>query len=632
MTLLAAEHLYKKFNDQVILEDVSFSIQDTDRIGLVGRNGIGKTTLLELLVGKQEADEGNITRAKVCAIDYIEQEKTQYLDLPLLEFVEGARQDILDMRHEINLLEHYLEENPHDTASVERLGQLQHKFEAENGVLFESEVRRILDGLGFPEDRFGDPLSTLSGGEKNRAGLARLLAGKGNLLLLDEPTNHLDIESTMWLEQYLRQLNAAYIIVSHDRAFLTAAAEKVWEINFGKLDSYTGGFEKYLTERIDRRALAEHKYRHQQEEIKRLEYFVRRYMAGQKTKQAQSKLKYLGRIKRLPPPRAQGRGPTIKMASSGRSFNHVLAFEECSLGYNAVPVVEEVSFDLYRGDKVGLIGRNGSGKSTILKALIGEIEPLDGGLRLGSNVDVAYFDQELSDLDLEATVVDNLWELDPSADVNKIKSFLGRFGFSGEASAKVVSALSGGEKTKLCLARLLYRPANFIILDEPTNHLDIDAREALESALLEYEGTCLIVSHDRYFLDRVVNRVVHINNGRVRSYPGNYSYFREKTTVAETTPVKTKGTRPSQSKSDYFAFKEQSKQKTKHKRAVQSTRSKIADFEKELAQLEAGISHGIPRHDWEKLQAAAERKKVVENELLELIVTLEQLERETGDD
>jgi len=632
MTLLAVEHLYKKFNEQVILEDVSFSIQDTDRIGLVGRNGIGKTTLLELLVGKQEADSGNITRAKVCAIDYIEQEKTSYLDQPLLEFVEGARQDILDMRHEITLLEHHLEEHPHDAASVERLGQLQHKFEAENGVLFESEVRRILDGLGFAEDRFGDPLSTLSGGEKNRAGLARLLAGKGNLLLLDEPTNHLDIESTMWLEQYLRQLNAAYIIVSHDRAFLTAAAEKVWEINFGKLDSYTGGFERYLTERIDRRELAQHRYRHQQEEIKRLEYFVRRYMAGQKTKQAQSKLKYLGRIKRLPPPRAQGRGPTIKMASSGRSFNHVLAFEECTLGYNAVPVVEEVSFDLYRGDKVGLIGRNGSGKSTILKALIGEIEPIDGGLKLGSNVDVAYFDQELSDLDLEATVVDNLWELDPSADVNKIKSFLGRFGFSGEASAKVVSALSGGEKTKLCLARLLYRPANFIILDEPTNHLDIDAREALETALLEYEGTCLIVSHDRYFLDRVVNRVVHINNGRVKSYPGNYSYFREKTTAAEPTPVRIKDTRVSQSKSDYFAFKEQSKQKTKQKRAVQSTRSKIADFEKELAQIEEGISHGIPRHDWEKLQAAAERKKVVENELLDLIVTLEQLERERGDD
>ena len=632
MTLLAAEHLYKKFNDQIIVEDVSFSIQDTDRIGLVGRNGIGKTTLLELLVGKQEPDTGNLTRAKACAIDYIEQEKTSYLEQTLIEFVEGARQDILDLRREITLLEHFLEENPHANASVEKLGQLQHKFEAENGILFESEVRRILDGLGFAEDRFGDQLNTLSGGEKNRAGLARLLAGKGNLLLLDEPTNHLDIESTMWLEQYLKQLNAAYIIVSHDRAFLTAAADKVWEINFGKLDSYTGGFEKYLSERIDRRALAEHKYRHQQEEIKRLEYFVRRYMAGQKTKQAQSKLKHLGRIKRLPPPRAEGRGPTIKMASSGRSFNHVLAFEDCALGYNGVPVVEDVSFDLYRGDKVGLIGRNGSGKSTILKALIGELEPLDGGIRLGSNVDVAYFDQELSDLDLEATVVDNLWELDPTADVNKIKSFLGKFGFSGEASAKVVGSLSGGEKTKLCLARLLYRPANFIILDEPTNHLDIDAREALENALLEYEGTCLIVSHDRYFLDRVVNRVVHINNGRVKSHAGNYSYFREKTTAAEPQIVKVKGQSPSRSKSDFMAFKEQSKQKAKQKKAVQSTRSKIADFEKELAKLESDISHGIPRHDWEKLQKASERKKAVENELLELIVTLEQLEKAGEDD
>lgn len=632
MTLLAAEHITKKFKDQSIVEDVSFSIQDTDRIGLVGRNGIGKTTLLEMLVGKQEIDRGAITRSRACTIDYIEQEKTSYLDQTLLDFVAGARQDILDMRREISALEHHLERDPHDTLGVEKLGHLQQQFEAENGVLFEHEIRRILIGLGFEENRFADPLSTLSGGEKNRAGLARLLAGKGNLLLLDEPTNHLDIESTVWLEQYLKQLNAAYIIVSHDRAFLTAAADKVWEINYGKLDSYAGGFEKYLTERVARRTQAAHRYRHQQEEIKRLEDFVRRNMAGQKTKQAQSKLKYLSRIKRLPPPRADGHGPRIRMESSGRSFNHVLALESCTLGYNSVPVVEEVNFDLYRGDKVGLIGRNGSGKSTILKALIGELEPLDGGLRLGSNVDVAYFDQELSDLDLEATVLDNLWVLEPAAEVNKIKSFLGRFGFTGEASLKVAAALSGGEKTKLCLARLLYHPANFIILDEPTNHLDIDARESLENALLEYEGTCLIVSHDRYFLDRVVNRVLHIDSGHVRSYPGNYSYFREKTSVAEPEPVRTKETKDTKSKTDYFAFKEQSRQKTRHKRAVLSTRSKIADLERELAELESGIAHGIPRHDWEKLQAASERKKAVEAELIELFVVLEELEEGSPDD
>jgi len=321
------------------------------------------------------------------------------------------------------------------------------------------------------------------------------------------------------------------------------------------------------------------------------------------------------------------------MESSGRSFNHVLAFEGCTLGYTATPVVEDVSFDLYRGDRVGLIGRNGAGKSTILKTLIGELEPMEGTLRLGSNVEVAYFDQELSDLDLGATVLDNLWELEPAAEVNKIKSFLGRFGFSGEASMKVAAALSGGEKTKLCLARLLYHPANFIILDEPTNHLDIDAREALEAALLEYEGTCLIVSHDRYFLDRVVNRVLHIDSGRVRSYTGNYSYFREKTSVAAVEPVKKKDKdRESSSKIGYQEFKEQSKQRARQKRAIQSTHSKIADLEKELSELDAGIAQGIPRHDWEQLQKASERKRAVETELIDLFVVLEELEQEPRDD
>jgi ATP-binding cassette, subfamily F, member 3 len=460
--------------------------------------------------------------------------------------------------------------------------------------------------------------------------LARLLAGRGNLLLLDEPTNHLDIESTMWLEQYLRQLKVAYIVVSHDRTFLTNTVEKIWEVTYGKLDTYTGGFERYLVERVERREQAEHRYRHQQEEIKRIEEFVRRNMAGQNTRQAQSKLKYLSRIKRISSPKGEGKGPLIRAASSGRSFNHVVAFDKVALGYDSTTVVENVSFDLFRGDTVGLIGRNGSGKSTILKALIGELEPSRGAIRMGSNVDVAYFDQELSDLNYGASVLENLWELDPTADVHKIKSFLARFGFSGEHSEKPVVALSGGEKTKLCLARLLYHPANFLILDEPTNHLDIDAREALEGALAEYEGTCLIVSHDRFFLDKVVNRILHVADGGVKSYPGNYSYYREKIS----SPVETTDSRrekdPKQ-KQAFIQFKEQSKQKTRHKRALVSARSKIADLEKELAELEEGIASGIPRHDWEKLQAASNRKQEVEDLLLGLMGELEELEGGTDD-
>ncbi len=626
MTLVAVEHISRKFNSQVILDDVSFPIQDSDRIGLVGRNGIGKTTLLEMLAGKQEPDSGTVVRAKGTIVDYVEQEKDEYLEFTIFDFVAAARQDILDLRKEIARLEHHLEKQPHDEEALQQLGSLHQKFEALNSHALENDISTILLGLGFPLSRHHDKLKHLSGGEKNRAGLARLLAGRGNLLLLDEPTNHLDIESTMWLEQYLKQLNAACMVVSHDRAFLSNTVDQIWEIGFGKIDVYHGGFEKYLVDRDERKRLHEHKYRHQQEEIKRLEDFVRRNMAGQKTRQAQSKLKYLARIERIPPPKGDGKGPLIRVESSGRSFNHVLAVENLSLGYNGFPVVQDVQFDLFRGDKVGLIGRNGSGKSTILKALLGEIAPLEGSLRLGTNVDVAYFDQELSDLNLSATVVDNLWELDPTADVNKIKTFLARFGFSGEASLKATAALSGGEKTKLCLARLLYYPANLIIMDEPTNHLDIDAREALEEALREYDGTLLIVSHDRYFLDAVINRVLHIDRGRVRSYNGNYSYFREKSTP---TPVQQSAkSKEASGKQSYLELKEQSRKKTKQKRELQSLRSRIADHEKELERLEADISANIPRHDWEALQRASDRKQEVENLLIDEMAQLEQMEAE----
>ena len=335
------------------------------------------------------------------------------------------------------------------------------------------ECRRFSTDSDFPRDRFDRRLRNFSGGERNRAGLARLLAGQGNLLLLDEPTNHLDIESTTWLEQFLKESEKAVMIVSHDRTFLKAVTDQVWELNFAKIEKYAGGIERYLVERYARREQAAHWYRHQQEEIKRLEEFVRRNMAGQKTKQAQSKLKYLGRIKRLPPPPPDDSGPTITVQSSGRSYAHVLSVEEVSVAYGSEPIVEDIEFDIYRGDKVGLIGRNGSGKSTLLKALIGELTPASGNIRLGNNVDVAYFDQDLSDLNENATVLDNLWTLDPTAEVGPIRSFLARFGFSGEDVLKRVAALSGGEKTKLCLARLLVssgQPDHHRRADQPPRH------------------------------------------------------------------------------------------------------------------------------------------------------------------
>jgi len=623
VTLLTADKISKRFHDQVIFDHVSFSVQDDEKIGLVGKNGSGKTTLFEIMVGRMEVDSGKLNRSKACCIDYIEQDKTDYFELPLFEFVASAREDLLKMRREMLSLQQHLATNPHDESGLSRLGQLQSKFEIEGGFSFESEVKIILAGLGFEPERHAERIRNFSGGEKNRAGLARALAGNGTLLLLDEPTNHLDIESTMWLEEYLSKTDRSYLIVSHDRAFLTAAVERVWEISHGRIDLYMGGFEKYLKERVEHKRQQEHRYKHQQQEIKRIEEFVRRNIAGQKTKQAQSKLKYLNRIKRLPLPPSERPEANIPVRSSGRSFAHVLSVENVSLGYGQAAVIEDACFDIYRGDKVGLIGCNGSGKTTVLRALIGELAPMRGEIKLGANVDVAYFDQELVDLNLEATVLDNVWEMDPTAEIGKIRSFLARFGFSGEDCFKLVSSLSGGEKTKLSLARLLYHPANFLIFDEPTNHLDLDSREVLEKALRDFDGSCLIVSHDRYFLDQVVDRIFYLNEGSLRVFGGNYSYFQEKTAAA-TAPVKAK---EGASKEAYLMFKEKSKRLARHIKRIRSTKSRLADLEKELGHVDEDIRFNIPKNDWEKLHEASQRKQKLEEEILDLYAALEKLEK-----
>ncbi len=624
MTLLAAERISKRFNDQIIFQDVSFTIGDSERIGLVGKNGSGKTTLFEILAGAQELDSGSITRAKACRIDYAEQEKSGFLELTLFDFVSSARQDLLDMRREILRLEESLALKPDDASVLEKLGQLQNKYEHEQGFTFENEIKVILAGLGFSEERYRDRIRNFSGGEKNRAGLARILAGKGNLLLLDEPTNHLDIESTSWLEEFLQKTTKSFVVVSHDRTFLSNTVGTVWEIVNGRIDTYTGTFSKFLEQRAERRRLHEHNYRHQREEILRLEDYVRRNMAGQKTKQAQSKLKYLARIKRIPPPETDGSGPTIRVTSSGRSFGHVLAVEDLSIGYGDRTVVDDISFDVYRGDKIGVIGANGSGKSTLIKSIIGEIEPVAGDIRLGNNVDVAYFDQELSDLDENRTVLENLWEEDPSAEVGVIRSFLGRFGFTGEDAFKPVMTLSGGEKTKLSLARLLYHPANFIIFDEPTNHLDIVSREALEEALSEYDGSLLVVSHDRYFLDRVATRIFHVTDGSLRIYDGNYSFFKEKTEAPTATVRPEK--KQSESKQAYIEFKEKSRQRSRLKKDLDKTRTRIDKLELDLEEITENLTERIPKSDWEKLQEATDQKARIEEELLELYHYLEELE------
>lgn len=627
MSLLSADKISKAFNDQVLFKQVSFTINKGERIGFVGKNGTGKTTLFEIMTGIQSVDSGNITKSKDCRIDYVEQEKSDYYDTTLFDFVSAARTDLSEMRHKLSQLEENLSINPKDNKSLEELGSVHDRYEHSGGFNFESEVKIILHGLGFEKDRFNDRVKNFSGGEKNRAGLAKILAGNGNFLLLDEPTNHLDIESTKWLEEFLNKTSKALIVVSHDRMFLNNIVTKVWELYNSRIDIYVGSFEYYLSQREEKKRLHEHNYKHQQERIKQLEDFVRRNMAGQKTKQAQSKLKYLARIKRLPPPEKDGLGPSIKMKSSGRSYSQVLSVENITVGYGNNKVVEDIIFDIYRGDKIGLIGQNGSGKSTLLKSLIGELDPMKGEIKLGSQVDVAYFDQEQSDLNDNQTVLENLWELDPFVEVGQIRSFLARFGFTGDDSLKIVSTLSGGEKTKLSLAKLLYYPVNFIIFDEPTNHLDIVSRETLEDALIEYDGSLLIVSHDRYFLNRVVNKIYHIKNSHLNIYNGNYSYFEEKNSQDNFIPIQ----KVKKSATDYLSFKEKSKQRSKLKKEISAIEEKIKSREELLLDIADKIENKIPKSDWEKLQELSDWKNNIEDELIILYEKLEQLKEVTID-
>ncbi len=624
MALLSGENLYKKFDDLIILENVSFVLQQNEKIGIVGKNGSGKTTLLELISGKISLDSGKISKAKLCKIDYIRQEKFDNLDMTLFEFATIARQDLVDIRKELKILEHRLQLAPNDKSLVEKFGSLQNKFETNGGFSFENEIKIVLKGLGFPQERHHERLRNFSGGEKNRASLAQALAGNGHLLFLDEPTNHLDIESTSWLENYIKGQNKTVIAVSHDRAFLQSVVSRVWEINRGKLEKYTGSFDHYVVERQIRRDLQQKHFKHQSEKIDRLEKFIQKNMAGQKTKQAQSKLKYLGRIKRLKPPSKDKKNSSIKMESSARSYAHILSIRDLSLGYNNEEILRDINFNLYRGEKAAIVGKNGSGKSTILKSIIGEISPMSGEIQLGNNVEVAYFDQEHADLNFEQSVLESLWELDPVATAEKVRGYLGRFGFTGDESLKKISTLSGGEKTKLSLARLLYHPANFIIFDEPTNHLDIYARETLEQALLNYEGSCLIVSHDRYFLDKIVSKIIHLDNGSVKEYDGNYSYFAEKQ-AAKTVSVSLKP-EISRSKSDYLDYKEKSRQKSKLKRSIKSRRDKIKDLEKQLSETEDQLINKTDKSDWEKLAELEKQKQSFENQILALYHELEKLE------
>lgn len=531
--ILSVSNIHKSFNEVPILKDVSFHIEDYDKAAIVGINGAGKTTLLRIIMGELSADEGIVTLAKNKTIGYLSQHEAVSGENTIYEELLSVKQDILDMQQKMHSIELQMK-----TATDEKLNQLMntyagltHAFEAANGYAYKSELTGVLKGLGFTEEEFSKSVSALSGGQKTRVALGKLLLLKPDLIILDEPTNHLDMSSITWLETYLLNYKGAVIIVSHDRYFLDRIANKVIELDRSKATVFTGNYSDYAAKKEILRVAEYNAYIKQQTEIKHQEEVIEKlksFNREKSIKRAESREKMLDKIELLDKPTEVRADMHLRLEPKQVSGNDVLHVEHLAKFFGSLTLFDDLSFDIKKGEHVAIIGDNGTGKTTILK-MINELLPADGGtIRLGANVQIGYYDQEHHVLHMDKTLFEEISDDYPYLTNTEIRNTLAAFLFTGDDVFKTVKSLSGGERGRVSLAKLMLSEANFLILDEPTNHLDIVSKEILEDALNGYTGTVLYVSHDRYFINKTATRILDLNHKTLTNYLGNYEYYLEK--------------------------------------------------------------------------------------------------------
>lgn len=636
MIVLSCNNLNKSFGIDTILENISFTVNEGDKVGIIGVNGTGKTTLFKILSGAYGYDSGDIYLGKGVEIGYLEQNTNFQSEKTIYEEVLEVFSDLIDMETYIRDLEIKIAEegsNPNSKNLDKLMNEYSKKlelFSELNGYGYKSEVKGILKGLGFSDDDMETPINILSGGEKTRVLLSKLLLKNPSLLLLDEPTNHLDSDAIEWLEIFLKQYKGTVVIISHDRYFLDQVVNRVFEIHNKKLKTYNGNYSKFIELSKTEKELEVKRYEDQQKEIKKQEESIERlkaYGREKHLKRARSKEKMLDKVDVLDKPDVFRKKASIQFSPSASSGNDVLQVQDLSMGYGERILFKDIDFNIYRGEKVALIGANGIGKSTLFKIIMDEIIPLTGTTKLGTNVHVDYFHQEQKTLNLDNTIIDEIWNDHPTLNQTTLRNMLGSFLFEDEEVFKKISTLSGGERARVAILKLILSNANFLLLDEPTNHLDIDSKEVLEEALLNYTGTLFTISHDRYFLNTVVDKILVLDSDGITEYLGNYDYYMEKKKQTiemnsiEIVEEKTK----TQLKDEKRKEREQRELEKKARVKRQNIEKEIEEIETKIEELNVLMCQEEVYSNPEKSKEVSQNKDSLEDRLNNLYEEWEQL-------
>lgn len=623
MIIAQAQDLEQRFGGNTIFSNISFSVPDNARIGLVGPNGAGKTTLLKIMTGQQEPTSGQFTINKGLNVGYIAQENALDEDKTIWDEMLTVFDNLIEKNKRITKMQEQIAEHPEDEDLLKRYDQLAYDFEQEGGFTYQAEIKSILNGFNFKENTWQKVIRTLSGGEKTRLAFVKLLLQKPPVLLLDEPTNYLDLDTLDWLEAFLKNYQGAIITVSHDQYFLDHLANQIFELNFGKLTTFKGNYSQYVKERELMDSQQEAAYEKQQEKIKKEEEFIQKNLVrASTTKRAQSRRKVLDKMERIKPPKHKQK-VRINFTSDRPSGKEVLIAKDLTIGYPDKTMVSDIDFQVNKNDRVAIIGPNGIGKSTLLKTIMKKLEPKDGSIKYGASLDIGYYDQELQSLDPSKTVLDTIWDRHKTMPEKEVRSILASFLFTAEDIDKTVGQLSGGQKARLTLTVLSLEKDNFLLMDEPTNHLDIEAKEVLEQALDNYDGTLLFVSHDRYFINELANKIILVRDGHAKIYNGNYSYYldekaKQAAAVQEAKAEQTESTtsaNQNQGKLSYQEQKARDSQKRKLERAVSDAEARIEKLENEEQEIQTEMANPDIAASFEKLGPLQEKLSAVQEQL-----------------